>query len=68
MDSGIGHSVGCDRGCILEPSDRNRLGTHGFDTRPDLVAHMACEFRILAEDRMKEINAAYTELRRIRCW
>jgi hypothetical protein len=35
---------------------------------PDLVAHMASEFRTLAEDRMKEINAAYTELRRVRGW
>jgi DnaJ-class molecular chaperone len=35
---------------------------------PDLVAHMATEFRLLAEERMKEINAAYVELRRIRGW
>jgi hypothetical protein len=31
---------------------------------PDKVAHLAPEFREIAEDRMKEINAAYAELRR----
>lgn len=35
---------------------------------PDLVAHMAPEFRALAEERMKEINGAYFELRRLRGW
>ncbi len=35
---------------------------------PDLVAHMAPEFRALAEERMKEINGAYWELRRLRGW
>lgn len=35
---------------------------------PDLVAHMAPEFRVLAEERMKEINGAYHELRRLRAW
>jgi DnaJ like chaperone protein len=31
---------------------------------PDRVANMATEFRELAERRMKEINAAYDELRK----
>jgi hypothetical protein len=31
---------------------------------PDKVAHLAPEFREIAEDRMKEINAAYEELKR----
>jgi DnaJ-domain-containing protein 1 len=30
---------------------------------PDKVAHLAPEFRVLAEDRMREINAAYEALR-----
>lgn len=35
---------------------------------PDLVAHMATEFRVLAETRMKEINVAYSELKALRGW
>ncbi len=31
---------------------------------PDKVAHLAPEFREIAEDRMKEINAAYGELKK----
>lgn len=31
---------------------------------PDKVSHLAPEFQVLAERRMKEINAAYAELRR----
>jgi hypothetical protein len=35
---------------------------------PDRVAHLAPEFRALAEKRMKEINAAYATLKRLRGW
>jgi DnaJ-class molecular chaperone len=31
---------------------------------PDRLAHLASEFVALAEERMKEINAAYEELKR----
>ena len=31
---------------------------------PDKVAHLAPEFRVLAEERMKEINSAYAQLRK----
>ena len=35
---------------------------------PDVVAHLATEFRAVAEERMKEINIAYTEVKRLRSW
>jgi hypothetical protein len=35
---------------------------------PDLVAHMAPEFRTLAQERMTMINEAYTALRKAKSW
>lgn len=35
---------------------------------PDVVHHLAPDFRALAEERMKEINEAYSNYRRLRGW
>ena len=35
---------------------------------PDMVSHLAPEFQRMAEEKMKEFNKAYTELKRLRGW
>lgn len=35
---------------------------------PDMVSHLAPEFQRMAEEKMKELNKAYTELKRLRGW
>jgi len=59
--------LGLAEGCS-ESEAQTKYRSLAKNYHPDMVRHMAAEFRVLAEERMKEINVAYQELRSMRGW
>ncbi|HEY3783040.1 MAG TPA: J domain-containing protein [Fimbriimonadaceae bacterium] len=59
--------LGLDLNCTKEQAS-SRYHELAKAYHPDLVSHLAPEFRLVAEERMKSINVAYAELKTARGW
>ncbi len=59
--------LGLSRSCTREEASAayRQLAKH---YHPDMVSHLAPEFQRMAEEKMKEFNKAYMEVKRLRGW